>query len=87
MTNENKKKVVTDLEKSIELARKHEGLYGIRNREACCVAACQEMADWKQQQMIDKAAEWLRMTMDFFNNGEFNIEKFVKDFKKEMKGE
>lgn len=36
---------------------------------------------------IDKAAVWLRMTMDFFNNGEFNTEKFVNDFKREMKGE
>ena len=42
---------------------------------------------WKEQQLINKAAEWLRMTMDFFNNGEFNTEKFVNDFKKEMKEE
>ena len=56
MANEEKakkKKVITDLEKSIELARKHEELYGIRNREACCVAACQEMAEWKKQQEIE----------------------------------
>ena len=52
------------------------------------------MAKWKdeqrekeKQQWIDKAAEWLRMTMDFFNNGEFNTDKFVNDFKQEMKGE
>lgn len=50
-----------------------------------------EMAQWKdeehakqKQQWIDKAAEWLRMTMDFFNNGEFNTEKFVNDFKQAM---
>lgn len=41
---------MTDLEKAIELARKHEGLFGARNREECCVAACQEMAEWKDKQ-------------------------------------
>jgi len=50
---------MTDLEKAIELARKHEGLYGIRNHEECCVAACQEMAEWKEKQIIEKACEWL----------------------------
>lgn len=43
--------------------------------------------EWKEQQLIDKAAEWLRMTMDFFNNGEFNTEKLVNDFKQTMKRE
>ena len=84
MTNENKKKVVTDLEKAIELARKHEGLYGIRNREACCVAACQEMAEWKQQQMIDKACEWLKANADEWIASHSNI--FIDIFKKAMKG-
>ena len=41
----------------------------------------------EKRQWIEKAVEWLRMTMDFFNNGEFNTEKFVNDFKQEMKGE
>jgi hypothetical protein len=44
---------MTDLEKAIELARKHDGLFGARNREECCVAACQEMAEWKEQQMVE----------------------------------
>jgi hypothetical protein len=59
----------------------------------CFKSALQAM-EWKdkqhkqeKQQLIDKAAEWLRMTMDFFNNGEFNTEKFVNDFKQAMKGE
>jgi len=56
---EKSKEKMTDLEKAIELAKKHEGLFGIRNREECCVAACQEMAEWKEQQMIDKACEFI----------------------------
>lgn len=47
----------------------------------------EEQIAQEKQQLIDKAAEWLRMTMDFFNNGEFNTEKFVNDFKQAMKGE
>ncbi len=48
---------MTDLEKAIELARKHDELFGMRKREECCVAACQEMAEWKGQRMIQKACE------------------------------
>lgn len=47
----------------------------------------EEQIAQEKQKLIDKAAEWLRMTMDFFNNGEFNTEKFVNDFKQAMKGE
>ena len=43
---------MTDLEKSIEIARKHEGL--CLNREEWCVAACQEMAEWKDEQFANE---------------------------------
>lgn len=88
---------MTDLEKAIELARKHEALYGMRNRDECCVAACQEMAEWKKQQMIDKACEWLGKNIIKYRNWEYNefhecveydgsydIEKMINDFKKVM---
>lgn len=47
----------------------------------------EEQIAQEKQKLIDKAADWLRMTMDFFNNGEFNTEKFVNDFKQTMKGQ
>ena len=48
---------MTDLEKAIELARKHDGLFGIRNLEECLVAACQEMAEWKEKEILDCAVD------------------------------
>jgi hypothetical protein len=73
---------MTDLEKAIELARKHEELYVVRNHEECCVAACQEMAEWKEQQMIDKACEWLIENYPTFDGGELYI--FIKNFQQAM---
>ena len=67
---------MTDLEKAIELARKHEGLFGMRNREECCVAACQEMAEWKEQQMIEKACEWLRKHAEEFMPASYSLQKY-----------
>ena len=78
---------MTDLEKAIELARKHKGLFGMRNREECCVAACQEMAEWKEQQMIDKACEWLEDNLaSFWQCKLYDDIAFIDDFKKAMKG-
>lgn len=74
---------MTDLEKAIELARKHEGLFGARNREECCVAACQEMAEWKEKKMIERAVIWLSFNCDvfgYFKKGklEYMLDKFTK---------
>ena len=43
-----------------------------------------QMHDWTKQQMVENACEWLTMTIDFFNNGEFNRDRFINDFKKAM---
>lgn len=87
---------MTNEEKAIELAE-NISPYDIGGDNVAHYAAKDAALDameWKneqiaqeKQQLIDKAAEWLRMTMDFFNNGEFNTEKFVNDFKQAMKGE
>jgi len=86
---------MTDLEKAIELARKHDELFGMRKREECCVAACQEMAEWKGQRMIQKACEWLEDMACIYAYWEYNVdtyekevvydtEQLIKDFKKAM---
>lgn len=53
-----------------------------------------KMAEWKEQQMIDKACEWLEENVfDYeyiyydvggFVSPEFRIEEFINDFKKAM---
>lgn len=47
-----------------------------------------EIAEWKEQQMIDKACEWLKDTLmsdeggfPIISNG---VKEFIKDFKKAM---
>ena len=77
---------MTNLEKAIELARKHEGLYGIRNREECSVAACQEMAEWKEQQLIEKASEWFKSNLSGKLHPEL-VNIYIENFKQAIKGE
>lgn len=72
---------MTNLEKSIELARKHEGLFGMRNREECCVAACQEMAEYKDKKIIC----YLKHFIELSNEGnllklQISIESVIKEF-------
>lgn len=76
---------ITNEEKAKEISQQWWGCG--KQQQITAYAAAIEAMEWKEQQLIDKAAEWLRMTMEFFNNGEFNTEKFVNDFKQEMKGE
>lgn len=61
-----------------------------------CFISAKEAADWKEQQMIEKAVEWLEhsfcdavadnlhivATYDFES-----VEQMIKDFKKTMKGD
>lgn len=76
---------MTDLEKAIELARKHEGLFGMRNREECLVAACQEMAEWKEKQMMEKAVSFLNENlMRTLLFDKHDKENFINNFKKAM---
>ena len=81
---------ISNEEKATEIALSNDIYDTTEVYQSDVVDMLMEMAQWKdeqsaqeKQQLIDKAAEWLRMTMDFFNNGEFNTEKFVNDFKKE----
>lgn len=40
---------IINVEKAIEIARKYDKLFGIKSSEVCCVTACQEMAEWKDE--------------------------------------
>lgn len=49
-----------------------------------------QMAEWKEQQMIDKAVEWLEKNVDNYKEFKQNwidIETLVGDFKQSMKEE
>ena len=61
-------------------------------------SACQEMAEWKERQMINKTCEWLRKNIMNYQNWEYNefhqcveyddsvdIKKMISDFRKAMK--
>ncbi len=46
-----------------------------------------EMAEWKEQQMIDKAVEWLKNNIhDYYTTNEFEqwFDEMFKDFKQAM---
>ena len=76
-----------DEEKALQIAL---GTVGERTRNhpsnlphiICVKDACLEMAEWKQEKMIEKAVEWMRE----IENGTTitNIEQLIEDFKKEM---
>lgn len=47
-----------------------------------------EMAAWKEQQMIEKAVEWLKNNIDFHDNsGGYERERKLQDFKKAMEAD
>lgn len=89
---------MTDLEKAQELAIKYCKEIDSHGKEVYnigCEIACNEIAKWKEQQMIEKACEWLENNMhDYFDgNSEFAVaidfitcDKFVEKFKKAMEG-
>ena len=72
---------MTNDEKAEELVKKH--IFDSNHHETAM-----EMAQWKEQQMIEKAAEWLlcwltsdHPCMPITNTG---IKEFINDFKKAM---
>ena len=81
-----------DLEKAKELSQHYSGESDYKETVGydCAIA----MAEWKKQQMIDKACEWMEKNISeyediYYDIGgyafpEFYIENFIKDFKKAM---
>ena len=77
MTNEQ-----TNEQKARELGQKYQTpCHGIGDCEFEAYKAAIEMAEWKQEQMIEKAVEWLqnRKEIHRFLNSD------IEDFKKAMK--
>lgn len=78
-------------EKARELASE---LIGEDQNQKPMIDVIMRMANWKEQQMIDKACEWIEENIvDYediyydvggFVSPEFHIEEFIKDFKKAM---
>lgn len=79
---------MTQEEKARELAIKSTRDIDDKGNEVYNVfveAALQEMAAWKEQQMIDNAVEWMRSRQKGFINKIATItEKDIQDFKKAM---
>ena len=85
---------MTNEEKAKKLAEEHENatLFGIESPYHAALGAAIEMAAWKQEQMIEKAVEWLekmipssdleRRIYNCFT--EEQKQNFIEDFKKAM---
>ena len=70
---------MTNEEKANEICKKH---FFDSNHYDCCM----EMAEWKEQQMIDKACEYIlnHFTYDYLL---LDVETYIRFFKREMQGE
>lgn len=57
----------------------------IRDCEACFDRIkVLEMAKWKEQQMIEKACEWIFSNHIHYPNNRIKTEQIIKDFKRAM---
>lgn len=87
---------MTNEQKATELGIKYQTqCHGIGDCEFEAKQAALEMAEWKEQQMIDKACEWLEDMACYYAHWEYNgdtyekeivfdDQKFIEDFKKAM---
>lgn len=87
---------MTNEEKATELGKKYQTpCHGIGDCEFEARQAALEMAEWKEQQMIEKACEWLEDMACYYAHWEYNgdtyekevvydTEKLIEDFKKAM---
>lgn len=79
--------MMTNEEKAKELAEESR----ISTGESCeeeCYDCAMLMAEWKEQQLIDKACEWLRNNIDDYyitNEFESYFDDMLADFKQAMK--
>lgn len=78
MTNEEKALSIARLKKISE-SDKYENPFKLEIYERCL-----EMAQWKQQQMIEKSVEWLNAHLPF-GEVDFNLRNtIIEDFKQSM---
>ena len=59
------------------------------NKQIYGATCALEMAAWKQEELIEKACEWLLHNAIGLDDGEFPVYDidFIEDFKQAMKGE
>ena len=68
-------------EKIIEIAQRHHRIYDdYYDSMQECIDSAIEAAEWKEQQLIEKAAKWIRLHIHMYEN-EYQA---VIDFKKAM---
>jgi len=83
-----KYRIKTNEEKATELGIKYQTpCHGIGDCEFEARQAALEMAEWKEQQMIERACSWLFLNADVFGFfKKINLQKMVNEFAKAMKG-
>lgn len=89
---------MTPEEKAEELGKKYsKPCHGIGDCEFEATQAALEMAQWKEQQMIEKVVKWLENNYSYYEQtyadvggyifSDFDIDKMLIDFKQAMKEE
>ena len=76
MTTENKAKEFYHKYRELNLAP-----------ESAAFNAALEMAEWKEQQMIEKAVKWIKSQMIPYGTSPLAIFNYIEEFKQAMKGE
>lgn len=90
---------MTNEEKAIQIAANNRvnyykgefgwGLNNVSSETECYVSALQAM-EWKEQQLIDRACEWLKNNIydcKYYTTNEPEQRFLLEDFKQAMKGE
>lgn len=81
------------LNKAIEFVDKNYMDVGIKTTHEASVTACQEIAEWADETMIEKACSGIDKLLSGyiirnFNFGDsYDIDRLIEDFKNYMKGE
>ena len=83
MKNEAKAKKIASSQK-IGYTVRYSGYTYTEYSEEECYKSAMEMALWKEQQMIEKACEWMFSNHIHYPNNRIGTEQIIKDFKKAM---
>lgn len=80
---------MTNEEKAKQIASNNERSHQSRNSFIECFTSAMDMAEWKEQQMIDKAVEWLKENVTYTHprKGTEECAVNITAFIEAMKGE
>ena len=78
---------MTDKEKADEISEHYATSHYFPNdEELAAYSAAMQMAKWKEQQMIEKACEWLKKNLQNYIEDDWTSEKdFIEEFRKAVK--